>query len=324
LGTSSCVVADGRLFTQGNNGEDSESVIALDAANGSELWRHSYPCPTAAHEMPIVPTGSCATPTVAGNRVLALSREGDLHCLDTRTGRLIWQKSLTKDLGGKRPVYGYAQSPLVVDDRVILDIGKDPGTVGSTAALSIEDGALIWQTGTGEAGYSSARVVERDGVQLVAMFKGEALEVVSPKDGKTVATHRTTARDFTNAVTPTVVGHRILASNTGTDLAALLEWEPGAGPDMRPVWQHKQFALLFNSPIAREGSIFGFNEKRRGHHEFTCIDAVNGESRWVSDAVPTSTFILADNHWIFLTRDGDVAIAPASNDGLQPTSKFKG
>ena len=42
-----------------------------------------------------------------------------------------------------------------------------------------------------------------------------------------------------------------------------------------------------------------------------------------SDAVPTGTFILADGHWLFLTREGEVALAPATASGLKCATKFK-
>jgi outer membrane protein assembly factor BamB len=323
VGMSSCVVADGRLITQGNDGSGNDHVIALDAASGAELWRVTFPCKTDSHEMPIVPSGPGATPTIAGGHVFALSREGDLLCIEAATGQLAWKKNLVADLGGKRPVYGYAQSPLIADGRLFLDIGSEKNATGSTVALDAATGDVRWRGGSGEAGYSSARLLERDGRKLVAMFKGEALDIFDPADGRVVATHRTTARDFTNAATPAFVGHRVLVSNTGTDLAALLDWENAPGANVRPAWTHKQFALLFNSAIAHDGSLFGFNEKRRGHHEFTCLDATTGETRWVSDAVQTGTFILADGHWIFLTRDGELALAPAAAAELKCAAKFK-
>jgi hypothetical protein len=43
----------------------------------------------------------------------------------------------------------------------------------------------------------------------------------------------------------------------------------------------------------------------------------------VSDAVPTGTFILADGHWLFLTRDGEVVLAPANSEALRPSGKFR-
>lgn len=322
-GMSSPVVVDGRLIAHGNDDNGNDTILALDAANGTELWRYTFPCKTAAHEMPIVPNGPGATPTVAGGHVFALGREGDVIVLDTATGQLSWRKNLVTDLGGKRPVYGYTQSPLVTDNRLFLDIGAEAGQTGSTVALDAATGDLKWKAGTGEAGYSSARMFERDGKRFVAMFKGEALDVFDPADGRVVWSFKTTARDFTNALTPVFVGHRILVSNTGDPFAKLLDWDLGAEPNVRPAWSNQQFALLFNNAIPLDGSLFAFNEKRRGHVEFTCVDAATGESRWVSDAVPIGTFVLSDGHWLFLTRDGEVIVAPASTKELKPVARFK-
>ncbi|MHA3774263.1 outer membrane protein assembly factor BamB family protein [Verrucomicrobiota bacterium sgz303538] len=322
-GMSSPVIADGRLFIQGNDGKGTDSVFAFDAATGKELWRHSFPCASSPHEMPIVPAGPGATPTVSNRRIFALSREGDLVCLQVASGELAWRKQLIADLGGKRPVYGYAQSPLIEAGRVFLDVGCAPEQESSTAALDATTGEVVWRAGKGEAGYSSARVFEHEGQRLVAMFKGEGLQVFNPADGKVLWSYKTTARDFCNAATPTFVGNRIFVSNTGTSLAALLDWNLGKEPEVREVWTHKQLALLFNSAIVHDQSLFAFNEKRRGHNEFTCVDAQTGETRWVSDAVPTGTFILADNHWIFLTREGEVVIAPATSKGVEPVARFK-
>lgn len=322
-GLSSSVVAGGRLITHGNDGAGTDSVFALDAATGAQLWAYPFPCASSPHEMPMVPAGPGATPTIAGGHVYALSREGELVCIDAPTGKLAWRKNLVTDLGGKRPVYGYAQSPLVDGGRVFLDAGSAPGQTGSTVALDAATGNEQWRAGTGESGYSSARVFDRDGHRFVAMFKGQALDIFDPADGRVVWSHGTTARDFCNALTPVFVDHRLLVSNTGTDLAKLLDWDLGAEPNVREVWSHKQFAILFNNPIVHEGHLFAFNEKRKGHVEFTCVDAKSGESSWVSDTVPIGTFILADGHWIFLTREGEVVLAPASVSELKPVARFK-
>jgi hypothetical protein len=52
------------------------------------------------------------------------------------------------------------------------------------------------------------------------------------------------------------------------------------------------------------------------------VDTRTGETKWGSDAVPTGTFLLADGHWIFLTREGEVALAEAAPDGLKPLARF--
>lgn len=323
VGMSSPIVADGRLITQGNDGNGTDTIFAFDAATGTELWRYSLPCKTDAHEMPIVPNGPCSTPTIFGGHVFALTREGDLVSLEASSGQLAWRKNLVTDLGGKRPVYGYAQSPLVTDGRLYLDLGAEKDKTGSTASLDAATGEVKWKAGSGEAGYSSARMFERDGIRFVAMLKGEALDVFNPADGRLVWSYHITGRDYTNSLTPVFVDHRILVSNTSEAFARLLDWDLGPQPNVRESWQNQQFALLFNNPILLDDTLFAFNEKRRSHTEFTALDAQSGTSRWVSDAVPIGTFILADRHWIFLTREGEVVLAPATKEGLKPIARFK-
>lgn len=321
-GMSSPVIADGRAILCGNDGQDTDRVVALDVLTGAVLWSFSAPGSSKAHEMPIVPAGPAATPTVFGGRVHVLSREGVLHVLDLTTGKRIWKKSLLTDLEGRRPVYGYSQSPLVEDGVVYLDVGAPEGATGSTVALDAVTGDVRWRAGTGEAGYSSARMLVHDGRRAMAMFKGEAMTVIDPADGRVMAAFPTISRDFCNSLTPVFVGDRILASNTGKDPAALLEWT-GAADGLRPAWTNNAFALLFNNAVLHEGCLFGFNERQRGANEFACLDATTGATRWVSDAVDIGVFILSDGHWIFFTRKGEVVLAPARRDELKPLAKFQ-
>jgi len=81
--------------------------------------------------------------------------------------------------------------------------------------------------------------------------------------------------------------------------------------------------MLFNNAVLHENCLFGFNEKHGSRSEFTCLDAATGEIRWVSDAVPIGVFILSDDHWIFLTRAGEVVLAPATTKELKPTARFQ-
>ena len=75
--------------------------------------------------------GPRGTPTIDGDRVYAEGGNGDLTCLDLRSGKTIWYTSLTQDLGGTRPGWGYSESPLVVDDLVMVTPGGDQGTLAA-------------------------------------------------------------------------------------------------------------------------------------------------------------------------------------------------
>ena len=99
IGFSSVSIASGRLYTMGNlNG--TESVYCFDAATGELIWKHSYPCKLVAN---LYEGGPGSTPTVDGEFVYAVGKEGQLMCLNKSNGTIVWQKNLQEDLGVPLP-----------------------------------------------------------------------------------------------------------------------------------------------------------------------------------------------------------------------------
>jgi outer membrane protein assembly factor BamB len=95
-GMSSVAIADGRVFTQGaanKNGQRGVFVNALDPADGKEIWSAAI---TTGREPQ--PNG---TPTVDGRLLFAVGNDGDVACLETETGKLVWKKNFGSDFGGK-------------------------------------------------------------------------------------------------------------------------------------------------------------------------------------------------------------------------------
>lgn len=115
------------------NTEETDSVYALDAVTGKELWRHSYPC---SSKDPNGYPGPRCTPTADGERVYSLSRHGHFFCLEAATGKVLWSKEFGKDFGAKTPTWGFSGSPLIEGDWVITEVG---GAGHSVVALNRED-----------------------------------------------------------------------------------------------------------------------------------------------------------------------------------------
>jgi outer membrane protein assembly factor BamB len=308
-GLSSFSVSDGRVFTLGN-ANNVDTLWCLNTVNGQVVWRFDYPCASTNHPMPVVPYGPAATPTVFANKVYSLSREGDFLCVDAASGKLVWRKHLVADLGGKRPVYGYANSPLLTDGVAILDVG---GMNGSTVALDANTGATRWRSGRGEAGYSSPRLTMLDGQPALALFKGEAFTLLDPHVGAPIAEHPITTRDFCNTITPVVTGSSAFISNTGKDGTLRLDF---TGADRRVVWQKTDFGLLFNSPALWKGRLYGFNDAKRNANELMCVDAATGETCWTFGDVEKGVFTIADGRMILLTRLSELVILAL--DGSEP------
>ncbi len=99
VGLSSCAVSGGRLCTMGNT-DETDTVYCFEAATGRELWKHSYPC---SAKDPNGYVGPRCTPTIDGDRVYTLSRNGHFFCLEATTGKLLWSKSFTRTTAPNRP-----------------------------------------------------------------------------------------------------------------------------------------------------------------------------------------------------------------------------
>src|SRR4029079_15732582 len=160
--------ASGRVHVSVDRGYVKE-VWALAEANGKPLWSTRI----AAANFQIGPQaqdGPGCTPTVAGDRLYALGASGDLVCLRGSDGKALWRKNLVRDFGGAVPQWGYAESPLVDGNRVIVTPG---GRAASLGALNRMTGAVSWKAqvpqGDG-AGYASAVAANVGGRRQYVQF----------------------------------------------------------------------------------------------------------------------------------------------------------
>src|SRR3989442_3118195 len=104
-GYSSFAVVGGRLYTQGQRGNQ-EFVLAFDANTGKQLW--STPSGRAFREQR--GHGPRGTPTIDGTRLYALAADGTLMCLDTATRQRVWGMNLMARFGGRVPTWGTSRS----------------------------------------------------------------------------------------------------------------------------------------------------------------------------------------------------------------------
>ncbi len=177
LGYSGFAVVGDLLYTMGARGEK-EELFAIDTKEGKERW--------AAKLGDVLDNGwgdgPRGTPTVAGDTVYALGGQGGLICVQASDGKLLWSKNL-KDLGGRVPDWGYAESVLVDGDKVICTPG---GKKGAIAALDKKTGEVVWQSRdfTDGAQYASLIAFEHDAIRQYAQLTMKSIAGVAAKDGK--------------------------------------------------------------------------------------------------------------------------------------------
>jgi outer membrane protein assembly factor BamB len=303
IGYSSVSVSAGRLYTMGNK-EDVDHVFCLDANTGKELWNHAYPCPA---KDPNGFHGTRCTPTVDGDLVFSVSRDGHLFCLATATGKVVWSKNFKEDFNGKKPTWGYAGSPLVEGNLVIFEAG---GPGASLVAADKTNGKVVWQVGDDPVGYSSAVPFTSNGQRCLAMFNAAAVVGRSVADGKELWRFPWKTSYDVSVATPIIDGDKVfISSNYGSGCALIQFGEQPA----KALWRNKNMKNHVDSCILWQGGIYGFDESSM----LRCLDANTGELKWSQRGMGKGSLTFADGKFIVFSERGKLSVADLSTTGFK-------
>ncbi len=152
-GDSAPSIANVRIYGMGNRG-DEEIVWALSEKDGSEIWATPLG-PAFRQRASQGREGPACTPTVDGERLYVIGLAGNVVCLAVGDGKIIWQRSLTEDFGGRVPMWSYRESPLVDGEKVICTPGGEDATL---VALNKLTGETIWKSKMPDAAASAAAI----------------------------------------------------------------------------------------------------------------------------------------------------------------------
>ncbi len=113
------------------------SLLCIDAGDGRQLWNRIVQ--VAQEELTHKDNPYCgSTPVSDGKVVVTWHGTGGLHAYSL-TGEKLW----SKQFGVIQHLWGYGNSPIVDDGRVILHSGV--GERMFVAALRLSDGELLWE-----------------------------------------------------------------------------------------------------------------------------------------------------------------------------------
>ena len=311
IGFSSVAVSAGRAYTIGHRGGN-ETVFSIDVESGDEVWKHTYKCALVdyLHE-----GGSASTPTVDGEHLYTLSREGRLFCFKKATGEIVWDRELQQMLSVPLPDWGFCSSPLVRGNQLLLD-------TGATVAIDKTRGDLVWSTQNYHSGYGSPIFFKHSGREYVSVLNNDAAILIDPNAGKVLAEYTWRTSYATNGTTP-IAHDGTLFISTGYDKGcALLEIRNGT---LRELYSNKDMRNQLNNCVLFRGYLYGFdrNSSPRRLVNLKCMEYRSGRVRWKKTGFGSGGIMIADGKLIILGDQGTLAIAEATPKRFKLLSKKK-
>ena len=310
-GYSSPVVAGGRAFVHGRR-DPEEIVTSISLADGKILWQQKYQSTFQKNQYAVeMAKGPHATPLIIGNRLFTLGVTGILNAWDTATGKQLWTRDFSKSIDTSKLFCGTAASPLLVDGRLVVQVGSDLHG-GQILGMNPATGASEWEWRGPGPGYASPVAIETGETggqqQIVTMTEGSIVGI-DGKNGKELWSVPFPDEWHENISTPLWTGTHLIVSGTrqGTHAYALSQ---NAGKwQATESWKNSDIAMYMSSPVFGDGLIYGHSSKKKG--QFFALDAKTGAVRWTTEGREGehASLLLTPQHVVFLTNGADLIVA---------------
>jgi outer membrane protein assembly factor BamB len=313
-GWSSFAVQGDLLYTQEQRGEE-EIVACYRMSTGAPVWRHRDPVRFWESNAGPGPRG---TPTLSAGRVYAFGATGILNALDARTGAVVWSRNVSADTSRKVPDWGFASSPLVMDDVVVV------AASGTLAGYDVATGRQRWVGPRQLTSYSSPHRATIDGVPQVLFLSGSGAISLAPANGTRLWQHDWESGGAT-IVQPALTddGNIVingLAMSGGAGTRRLAVSHKTAEWSVEERWTSNGLKPYFNDFVIHKGHAYGFDG-----NILASINLDDGVRKWKGGRYGNGQLVvLADQDVLLVLSDeGELALVSATPDQFKELARFK-
>ena len=325
-GYSGPTVAVGKVYLTDRivKPEESERVLCIDASEGKIIWTYTYSCPYGSMNYP---NGPRASVVVSNGKAYSLGTMGHLLCLDASTGSILWKHDLNQEYQIRMPVWGIASTPLIFENKIIIQIG---GSKGATVlALDKNTGKELWRSMDEEISYSAPILVQQAGKPVVVVWTAENLNGLDPKTGKVYWKIPFRLGMGMGIATPVLYkGYLFVSSFYSGSLLVKLSKETTTA---EKIWlragesELKTDALhcVINTPLIKDGFIYGVDS----YGELRCLRLETGDRLWEDlsavkkDRWANIHFVQHEQQTWMFNEHGELLITELSPKGLTIISR---
>jgi len=278
-----------------------------------KAWMKSFP-------------GSRSASTVVDDLLYVGTGFGNLLCISTTNGKIIWSKDLAIDFNGSLPLHGHSEAALIQGEKIFWTPG---GKVNNVVALNRFTGKLIWSNkGFGErSAYNSPKLIELPARKIIVTFSAYHLLGLDAETGILLWSHeqdnyplpkRIPGNGDTHCNTVIYDNGSIYYAAGDGNCGVKLELSDD-GTKIKEIWRNKDFDSFMGGIVKIGGYLYGSGTAKP---VLVAINATTGE---LTDSlrVGSGALIAADNMLYYYSQKGDLMLLAYNQGKIEKVSSFR-
>lgn len=320
----SSVISDGKYIYASGKKDSMDYLTCLDFEGNlnwqvayGKAWNGSFP-------------NTRSTPTIEGDRIYIISGMGELVCLNTETGDINWKINVDKDYHAEWHVWGVAESPLIVEDKVIC---SPAGVLTTFVAFDKLTGKEIWKTPStdGQRSYVSPVLRTFGGREYILGASASDFFIVDPVNGEIKSSYKYfdstlwkwQPKGIIWANSPVVKGNMIFLS-IGYDYPAKMLKVSDDATKIEEVYTSNLMDNHHHGLIELNGYIYGSYWIHNNAGNWACIKWDTGETMYDEEWYSKGEMVYADGLiYVYNEKSGHVGLVQPDPSGFNVISEFK-
>ena len=313
-GWSSAVANDKAIFITGM--KDTLDYLSCIDYTGKIIWQVPY-----GHSWTKSFPDTRCTPTLDGNRIYVISGIGELGCFDATDGKKIWLVDVDKQFESQWYNWGVAESPLIVDDKVIC---SPYGNKTALVAFDKNTGKLIWQTKSigGLRAYVSPTLLEYKNFRYILSQNTEKVIAVDPENGDIAWTY-TSKGEKIAPNTPLIKDNEIFITRGYNSPSVMLQMAAD-GKSVSEKWIDTTLDCHHGGVVLVDGYIYGSNWINNGKGNWCSLNWNTGKIGYETNWFNKGSIISADGKlYCYEEKSGHIGLVNPNPEKFDVISSFK-